>query len=108
MKDNEKSLYRIPNEIFRKIAKERGMSDNEITEHLEFIDNNYEKWKSANRNIRIEKSGKEGLKRTVEYIAETGTVITHFKRKIGPLGTKKGPPLGEGRFAIVKQSIINV
>jgi serine/threonine protein kinase len=102
------SYKKVVEDKFRAIAKARGMSDEEITHHLDFIDQNYDEWRKQGKDFRIKKLGREKLSRTIEFIADTGTVVTHFKRKVGPTGSSKGQALGEGQFAVVKQSIINV
>lgn len=102
-----KNVDKAAAERFCSIASKKGMSKEEIDAHLRFISDNFEKWVTNRKDFIIKKGGKEGLARTIEYSSETQTVFTHFKKKIGPAGTSKGKPLGEGQFSVVKQSIVS-
>lgn len=100
----EKLKERFPkDEAFIEKAGGR-MKPQEIEKQILFINANYEEWTKGNRDLVIKK-GPGGGARTIEYLAKTGTVVTHFKKK---LAEGKGAPLGVGHWSVVKASIINL
>nr|MBA2727664.1 protein kinase family protein [Parachlamydiaceae bacterium] len=111
-KSEEIKVNRLPDNLFREIAKEKGMTDLDIESHISFINSQYLKWLNDGVDCRIKKFTQGNLSGTIEYLSDLGTVITHFKRKIfvpdNLESVMKGKPLGEGKFAIVKSSLINI
>lgn len=101
------AVNRVSKVLFRSAAAQKGMSKEGIDRHLAFIEKNFQKWVEGGENVYIKKGGKEGLERTIEYIPETETVVTHFKRKVKSGGVK-GSLLGEGAFSKVKESMVVV
>ena len=92
------------NAAFVDIAFKNGMSREEIEKHLLYIDKNLSNWVSDGKHLYINRKD-SGLARTIEYLPDSGTVVTHFKSKTKP-GGEKGQPLGKGHISVVKQSIV--
>jgi hypothetical protein len=82
---------------FAQVAAEKGMTREEIDHHIQFIAKNIFKWVQEGKDVKVKAGQESGLKHSIEFIKETGTVVTHFK----------GTLLGEGQFAKVKESIVS-
>ena len=78
---------------FAQVATEKGMSREEIDHHVQFIAKNIFGWMQENKEVPPVKVGAH----TIEFIRETGTVVTHFE----------GTSLGKGAFAKVQESIVS-
>ena len=82
---------------FIETAKEKGMSGEQIDRHIQFISQHIINWVGSGQDVRPTNAEKDDLAHSIEFIKETGTVVTHFKNS-----------MGEGAFARVTQSIVTV
>ncbi|MCB1135909.1 MAG: protein kinase family protein, partial [Chlamydiia bacterium] len=84
---------------FRQKAKGRGLEDPEIDAITTYVLEHFAQWAQCDEDVVVKKGQGSGLARTIEYLHQSKTVVLHFKRK-------GGGALGEGRFSIVKPSIV--